>query len=405
MGDDQARPAGIAGIASTGGLLEIGCDESGSEGEKLIGGNTDVFAHAGVGLSVASAAECVQETRNRIRSPAQEYKANHLLREKHRAVLEWLLGPSGPIHGNAHVHLIDKEFFAVGKLVELLTGEITGEIDGEIDGETAGETTGKSDGEVTEGAAGQAGRPAGTGARRDRRAEETALILYRDGRDAFGGPRWDAFLEAFNDLVRARVPAEDFLRAVDDLRLTGARGGDGRAAEIMASLAWAGPRAASLRKRLTDGTGAMPVLDPLIPAVVQAVLHWGRGGRPVSIVHDEHYALTRERVARLTGTLGEQTAPGRSPAGRLAGLRLVDSRSDPRVQVADFLAGVARRIASDELNGRGDTVLVTLLRPYVVPSSVWGDRRSRILSAPGAGQPASRSAPATSAGVRRREAT
>ncbi|WP_233223630.1 hypothetical protein [Amycolatopsis sp. BJA-103] len=38
--------------------LEIACDESGSEGEKLIGGQTDVFAHAGaeaVGVHV-----CVQ---------------------------------------------------------------------------------------------------------------------------------------------------------------------------------------------------------------------------------------------------------------------------------------------------------------------------------------------------------
>ena len=46
----------------------------------------------------------------------------------------------------------------------------------------------------------------------------------------------------------------------------------------------------------------------------------------------------------------------------LHGLRFVDSRTDPRVQVADFLAGTARRIASDDLAGRGDPELTALVR-------------------------------------------
>src|SRR5688572_25420257 len=94
-------------------VLEIACDESGYEGEKLIGTTTDVFAHASVDLDTASAAACLAELRDRIRSPAREYKANHLLREKHRAVLAWLLGPAGPLHGpgrtHGHVYLIEKE--------------------------------------------------------------------------------------------------------------------------------------------------------------------------------------------------------------------------------------------------------------------------------------------------------
>ncbi len=87
------REDGERGAA--GPCLEIACDESGSDGENLTGGNTDVFAHAGVSLPLAEAASAVREIRDRIRSPAEEYKANHLLREKHRAVLEWLLAPEG----------------------------------------------------------------------------------------------------------------------------------------------------------------------------------------------------------------------------------------------------------------------------------------------------------------------
>jgi len=67
---------------------------------------------------------------------------------------------------------------------------------------------------------------------------------------------------------------------------------------------------------------------------------------------------------------------------RLQGLRLVDSRGDARVQLADFLAGIARVIASDELNERGDPHLTALLRPYVGASSVRGDDRSAALLLP-----------------------
>src|SRR5258705_9006578 len=56
--------------------------------------------------------------------PATEYKANHLLREKHRSALVWLLGPSSPLPGHAHVYLLDKEFFVVGKAIELFVGGV-----------------------------------------------------------------------------------------------------------------------------------------------------------------------------------------------------------------------------------------------------------------------------------------
>ena len=60
----------------------------------------------------------------------------------------------------------------------------------------------------------------------------------------------------------------------------------------------------------------------------------------------------------------------------LTNVRLVDSMDDARVQVAEFVAGVARRIAEDALTGKRDAELTTLLRPYVDPQSVWGDSGS-----------------------------
>jgi hypothetical protein len=46
---------------------------------------------------------------------------------------------------------------------------------------------------------------------------------------------------------------------------------------------------------------------------------------------------------------------------------MVDSRTDPRVQLADLLAGTARRIA---ITPAVDEV-TDLLTPYVIPTPLW----------------------------------
>ncbi|MBF8193472.1 hypothetical protein ITP53_48930 [Nonomuraea sp. K274] len=305
-------------------MVEIGCDESGSEGEKLVGGNTDVFAHASVLMDAESAAACIRELRARAPSPATQYKAGHILREKHRPVLRWLLGPSGPVLGSVHVYLADKTFLVLTKVAGLLAGNPDP-------------------------------RP-----------------LYREGEAVFGAGRWAAFLDAVNYLLRAKngqgvtISVDDVFRLVGELRETGA----GSAAGAFMELLWqARPRVADFRARLLADPHVFPALDPLIPGIVHAVAHWGRGGEPVTVVHDRQTTLTEERVAELRHLLG----------GRLAGLRLVESTLDARVQVADVMAGAARKIASDELNGRGDPGLTALLRPYVDGSSIWGDDRSGAL--------------------------
>ncbi|MEU3663582.1 hypothetical protein AB0E77_28145 [Streptomyces sp. NPDC032940] len=335
---DDGAPGTPAGV-----FLEVACDESGSDGENLTGGNTDVFAHAGVCLPVAPAAEAVLTVRDRIRSPAEEYKANHLLREKHRPVLEWLLGPSGPLHGHAHVHLTEKAYFVVDRTVALLLGD-----------------------------------PAG------------ALPLYRAGRRIAGEESWRAFLTSANRLLWVRgngdgadagaraAPVDAFFRAVDVLR--GARPPDGPAATLE-RLAASRPRADACRARLTSSPAPIPVLDPLLPAVVATAAHWSAAGRPVRLVHDRQNTLTPERIAWIV----ERARLG---GVRLDGLRLVHARLDARVQLADFLAGIARSLASDALGGQDDAVLTGLLRPYLDAASVWGDEGSwRRLAGEGAGSP------------------
>ncbi|WP_218157311.1 hypothetical protein [Saccharopolyspora shandongensis] len=349
------EPLMSAECASSGRILEIACDESGYEGDKLIGTTTDVFAHASVQLSGEAAEDCIRELRGRIGSPATEYKANHILREKSRPALEWLFGPSGPLRGTAKVQLIDKAFFVVGKVLDLLVERV--------------------------------GHPASIGLHQDRQAKATAVTLYRDGRRAFSREQWGKFLVSANNLMRVksrgdvRVLVDAFFHSVGALRLAGA---PERVEETLARLVQARPQADALRAHFLDDPRRIPVADPLVPAIVEAIDHWSGGGSTVRVVHDQQNSLSGERIAQIKEIFGhpDPTLLGYVPTGSLADLALVDSLSDPRVQVADFLAGVARKIASDELNNRGTPELTALLRPYVNPHSVWGDDRSWALLKP-----------------------
>lgn len=310
--------------------LEIACDESGAEGEKLVGGNSDVFAHASVLMDAEAAAAVIAELRVRAPTPADEYRANHVLREKHRAALLWLLGPSGPVLGHVRVFVADKTFWLTGKVTGLLQDDHTPRLG------------------------------------LDPLARADAVALYREGRRTFGPGRWAAFLDSFNYLLRAKngqgittSVAETYL-LIDELRTA-----HGPAGDVMRALWKVRDRVEEFRDRLLTDPHVFPALDPLIPAIVQAVTSWGDGRGPVTVVHDRQTTLTDERIAQMRQILG----------GRMAGLRLVVSELDERVQVADVLAGIARKAASDELNGRPDPELTPLLRPYVDPASIWADER------------------------------
>ena len=305
-------------------LVEIACDESGSEGEKLVGGNTVVFAHASVAIDLDEARACVEELRRRIRSPAVEYKANHLLRQKHRAALIWLLGSSGPIHGRARVYLVDKALFLVRSLLDQIGSR-------------------------------DASRP----------SSKEALVLHRDAPHLVGPSDWQAFLESSNQLLWARngdvqrpTPAQ-YSTLLDRMRQSAAGHPSGELLEII----WTERAAITAARRGRDVR--RPTLDPLLPALARAVESWTTGGHRVSIIHDEQSTITDGLINELKRAW---------PA--LISVRLVDSMDDARVQVADFLAGVARRIAEDTLTGAGDAELTTLLQPYVDPQSVWGDSGS-----------------------------
>jgi len=322
-------------------VLEVACDESGFAGGNLVGpGASPVFAHASTSLGTDEASELVRHVHGGIGAKGGEYKSAELMRPRHRAMLRSLLGPASPLPGTSHVHLIDTRFFVLARIIDVLLG-----------------------GQPVAG-------PESPG--RDPRSRAMALTLYRSGEQAYGSEGWGQFLTRAANLVRTnnrwlpKNPIELFYATLDALSRQPA---DSDVAAIIARLQDSrGVAEATRNAHLNDRT-LSPLMEPLIPAVLRTVQFWGTQAQSITLVHDEQSALTPARIAEIAAAFAAQH-PGR----RLAGVHRVDSRYDARVQVADFLAGIARRVAYDHLRGQPDPELVGLLLPLVDEGSTWPER-------------------------------
>jgi Protein of unknown function (DUF3800) len=323
-------------------VVEVACDESGFSGSNMLDAPTPLFTHASVDLSVDEAADLIRALRSGFRRSLKEFKSGPFLRGPNAAeALEWLLAA---LSGRAHVYVIDKEYFLVTRIVDLFLVEPT--------------------------------YAAGTRLTQDHRP--AALALYRAGRA--GGRDWSVFLACFVDLVRTKRRQEPvseltdrFFRARD--AVAGARLG-AEADRVLDGLSQTRVRAV-LHRLAHDDQSIPPPLEPMLPALAETVLFWSGGQRQVLVIHDEQSALTASRLRRLQQVLADAAASQAAVASDawtrparlspLAGLVTVDSRDDPRIQVADLLAGVARR--SSDL---GDD---TLLRPFLAPTSLHDPER------------------------------
>ena len=321
---------GLPPLEAAGGpVLEIACDESGFSGTNLLDAATPVFTHASVDLLHHEAVELVEALRSGFPWPLSEFKSGQLLRgPRSTESLESFLTA---LTGRAHVHVVDKEYFLATRVIDLFLSEPS--------------------------------YAAGTRLTQEHRP--AALTLYRDGRA--GGRSWSAFLAAFVDLVRTkrrRQPDRRVLEAFFHARDTLAIGLGTDAGVVLAALTRTRVRAV-LTRLANDDPAIPPPLEPLLPALAETVLFWSGGLRQVLVIHDEQSALTATRLRRLQQVLADRTDGAVGPLTRispLAGLVTVDSRDDPRVQVADVLAGIARR--SPDVGGD------PLLQPFLSPTSL-----------------------------------
>ena len=309
----------VGTVAGT--VVQIACDESGFSGTNLLDPATPVITHASVDLHIGEAVELITALRSRFRFSPNEFKSGQFLRNPAAdEALEWLLAA---LRGRAYVHLVDKEYFLVTRIVDLLLAEPS--------------------------------YAAGTRLTQDQRP--AALTLYRARHLA--GRDWGAFLAAFVELVRVKrrhrpdpLALERFFQTREALLADQL----GAPAEVVLDGLSRARVQAVLARLITGDRSIPPPLEPMLPALAETVLFWSDGGkRQVLVTHDEQSALTASRLSRLQQILADRAGPsapddagqtGSSPAGTspLTGLVMVDSRDDPRVQAADLLAGVPRRL-------------------------------------------------------------
>jgi hypothetical protein len=279
--------------------VEVACDESGFSGTNLLDPASPVITHASVALALPEAAEVVAVLQSRLHRRG-EYKSNQLLRPEQRPALEWFLTA---LRGRAHVHVIDKKGYVAARVLDLFTEEPS--------------------------------YGAGTSLGRD---HSEALLAIR---------RRPGFLAAFVDLTRTKRVRRIGHDAIDRFFAT-------MPDDLPALREVTRARVEEVMIRVIDGDpGVPPPLEPLVPALAETLLFWSAAERSVAVVHDEQSALTSARVARLGTFLAEAVSPAPPP---LHSFVQVDSRDDPRVQVADLLAGIARR-RTPALSG--------LLAPYL----------------------------------------
>ncbi len=323
-----------------GAVVEIACDESGFSGSNLLDEATPVFTHASVDLSIDEAADLMRTLRSGFSRSLSEFKSGPFLRGQQAGeALEWFLSE---LKGRAHVYLVDKEYFLATRVIDLFLVEPS--------------------------------YAAGTRLTQEHRP--AALTLYRAGRSA--GRGWSVFLATFVELVRTKRQQqpdcsilERFFQARDALARAGlGTEADGVLDGLDRTRVWA------VVTRLAHHDRSIPPpLEPMLPALAETVLFWSRGQRQVLVIHDEQSALTADRLRRLQCVMADGAdwsdrdarEAGTTPVrvSPLAGLVTVDSRDDPRVQVADLLAGVARRSPDSDDDG--------LLRSFVSPTSLRGN--------------------------------
>lgn len=319
-------------------VLQVVGDESGSDGENLSSPTHWTFSYGTSSLTIAEAEEVIVRTRQAIGSTEDEARAGGELKSsrlfrKHRSVAESLFEPGGPLAETSSIYLADKSKFLAGKMIALLI-------------EPHGYST---------------GRPVGVEWQGYLADEMTDRVL-----PALDHATRTELLVSFNALCKSYkapyAPTGRASRFVNALRLANLAGShDARASDMLRSLWNARSEAYEIEK---DDSSTLD-LEPMLPTLFVVATTWHQRflGAEFDLHIDEYRQLTPLMLDILKAT-----------AATLYGVQLreivqTNSASDPRVQVADWIAGAGRIAAGEAFSGRGSR-LSNLIRPLVDADSM-----------------------------------
>ncbi|MEU0276791.1 hypothetical protein [Streptomyces sp. NPDC006307] len=301
---------------SAGGGRWIACDESGWDGEQLVGRQRRFLVFVSVAIDDAEAALVISALREQARiQQARELKF-HLFkgREERWSLLKNLWGPAGALHDRCSVYVVDKEYAVAAKAIDLLLEE-------------------KAHAE---------GRNLYAGGK----ARAMARTLALQGPRALPGGLFDALMSAFVALAsqralgREEAALEAFFAAVDQ-----AWGASTRrpVTEVLAQVRSTRPYAAALHQE----DSPFPSLEMLIPAVTQTARRWGNHLGLVSVLTDEQGVFTddalRTVLEHATSPIG-MTLLTRERGAPVKTVLRGSSADHPSIQLADLLAGAAAAV-------------------------------------------------------------
>jgi hypothetical protein len=161
----------------------IACDESGAEDDCVYDSEHRVFVHASVDLTLDEAAGVIAEVQRLAPNQASEYKSRQLLRPGRQKALDWLLAEDGVLVGRARAFVVDKDYFVVAKIVDMLVEEVAHE--------------------------------PGVDLYANDQARTFARTLYRQGQRALGTADWSALVAGFNSLIRSKQRKSGQCQAVE----------------------------------------------------------------------------------------------------------------------------------------------------------------------------------------------
>ncbi|MEA9986976.1 hypothetical protein [Subtercola sp. RTI3] len=312
-------------------VLSIACDESGSEGENLMLSQHAVFVHASVSVAMDAATEFMDMVRSSMRAQSPEVKSKTALASRNRPALLAAMG-SSDLTGN--INLVEKSYFVVARLLEITVAQKA-----------------SSEGQDIAGSGG---------------GRELADFFHAKGPSAVGRQVWDGLLRSFNDLVRIYAregtqspTAKPFFDALVLARFSCT---NRQVGNILDEIWAARYFAAEYEDASPFGLREM---DPMAFTLSSVARNWGMrlGDVPFELVTDQYSGLTDELRAQIVEAVRAPLSigPVALPEPNLRGIRMVDSRGDSRVQIADILGGIGREIVRLAVDGVFDDELQVMV--------------------------------------------
>lgn len=312
----------------------LAVDESGWSGEQLHGSARRYLTVAIVAVDDAVAASLISDLRQALgRHQGPELKFKQLRSAQGAEAFSSLFGPGGALFGRCLANVVDKEYSAVAKIIDLLVEE---------QAHDQGEDllfTGK--------------------------AAQMARTFFNDGPRALRGGHFARLVDAFVQLASSRgradpQPAVD--RLFDEIEAAWPHCHRKPVTEILMRLRTTRRFAEDIH---ADDQRVLPALEMLVPSLAQ-LIRWTHPMGAVSVLVDEQTVFTDGVLEVMHENLRVPDPIARrlhQPRIDLRALVRGSSAAHPSIQLADLLAGAAGLVTNTT---RGQDPIADALRSCVL---------------------------------------